>query len=262
MRFGYDVAAARSAMETGQIHDWVQAYLKEPAWENRRLAAILHGQQPRWEGPVEVEFESLHRVAGPGPSYRYAKDPTEWNRDVHAIASTLKSPLDLPPLIIRPQPDLNHISDGNHRIDALRSLGQTRAWALLWHDRDPRCTGIWSPFAPESSPLVGLAEKNVAERAEAFHSRHLGAFDANTSFVSAEINSRTIGLLAFVDGNEAKTVTSIFVLPEYRNRLLGTRLVKHLAELGKPLFSRCGERLERLARANGIPLLEPESITP
>lgn len=241
-------------MESGYVREWIQAYLREPAWENRRMAAIVHGQQPNWEGPVEVEIDKLHRIAGPGSTYRYPQDPEQWSIQVEAITKSLKSPLDLPPILVRPQPDLIHVSDGNHRLDGLRSLGYSKVWALLWHDRHPGCTGTWSPFAPESPPVLGQAKDIQA--ASSFRQAHIGPEIPNATYVCAEIDGRIIGLVTLVEHEDCHHLNSIFVLPEYRNRFLGTRLLMQLKELDVPIRCSRASRMERLLIDAGFRQIE------
>jgi hypothetical protein len=252
VRFSYTLEGASDASQRGLTREWVHAYLREPAWENRRLAAIVYGQQPIWKGPIEVEIDKLYRVAGPGTKYRYPKDILQWKLEVDAIARSLRSPLDLPPIIARPQPDLTHVSDGNHRLDALAALGYKKAWALLWHDSHPGCTGNWSPFAPENPPIIQIATGPVLRQAKAFQETHSGDTYPNMTYVCAKIDDRVIGLATLMPHDACLQVHSLFVLPEYRNRLLGTSLLKHLSQLETRVTCFRVPRLEQVLTAAGF----------
>jgi GNAT superfamily N-acetyltransferase len=264
MEFVYDVAGARQAVDDGTIQEWIQAYLKELAWKNRSLAAIVHGQQPIWEGPVEVELYALHQIAGPGPDFKFALDADAWHRDVEAIASTISDPRDLPPLIVRLEEEGLHISDGNHRVAALRKLGYTKAWALVWHDRDPGCKGSRSPFAPESRPEVAVAEGEVLHRAWDFCETHVGrvASGENNLVISAEMDERPIGILVLSKDGHFIRLQSMFVLPQYRNRRLGARMLEALKGLECPTRCRVGpDHYRLLTDAGFVPIEGSEGST-
>ena len=128
----WTVESARKAHCEGSIQDWVVAYLSIPDWQNLGLIRRIQSHSISWQEPQLMPIESLERTAGPGPHYRFPKDPDEWNREVRVIAESLDEPIELPPIICWLEDDGEiNVADGNHRLDALTSLGHTHAWVLL-----------------------------------------------------------------------------------------------------------------------------------
>ena len=88
-------------------------------------------------------IDAFHRLAGPGPAYRYPKNSIEWEAAVQAIVDRGIDIEQMPPVIARPVGTTVHLSDGNHRVDAFRRVGLTHIYTLLWVDRDPILRGKW-----------------------------------------------------------------------------------------------------------------------
>jgi hypothetical protein len=134
VRSEWDLKSATGAFERGEGQDWIERYLQVEAWQNLGLLRRARAYSTCWLPTQLVEIAKLSRISGPLASFRFPKDPVEWNRAVQAVVATRPSPESLPPAIAWRELDgQTTLSDGNHRVDALTELGFTSCWVLL-HD--------------------------------------------------------------------------------------------------------------------------------
>jgi len=130
----WDLASATEAFERGDGQDWIERYLLVESWQNLGLLRRVRAYSSAWLPPRLVDIARLSRIAGPSESYKFPKDPAEWNMAVQAIVATQPSLESLPPVIGWRELDGSiNLADGNHRVDALTNMGFTSCWALL-HD--------------------------------------------------------------------------------------------------------------------------------
>gem|GEM_PF-876892 len=260
----YGIAVFREAAAEGKLNELIVRYLREPAWANRNLAAIIDGQRPNWEGPCEVPLEDLDRIAGPESERRFPKDPEVWDRAVGTIAQTLEEPLHLPPLIARMKEGRLSLADGNHRLEALRRLGYATAWVLIWRDRDPRFVGRWSPWLEEDAPTIGLAEGEARERAVAFYQAQVrGLTPADEEIiVSAEVRGRVVGAVRLAPEGGSWTLRTMLDVPEYRGRRAGFFLLYRLRPYmeGKRVYCLAYAHLGRFYGEIGFRPIEPDRL--
>lgn len=145
---------AQIAFEQGRIQEWIEAYLQVPEWENLGLLRRVREYSNSWLAPQLFEISRLHRVAGPGDSYRFPKDPATWNQEVNAILSGRPNREEFPPIIAWRELDgVLNVADGNHRLDALTRLGYEEAWVLL-HDGPLRSKEELSRRTDLNSPNI------------------------------------------------------------------------------------------------------------
>jgi len=131
--FEFSVHGARQAARANQIDSWVDAFLTNGGHgTNLPMARGLKQQRRWWIGPLRVPLDSLTRICGPEPGMPYQTTPAAWEARVSAIAASSRDPEALPPLLLEYRKGLLALCDGNHRHEALRRLGQTSAWALVW----------------------------------------------------------------------------------------------------------------------------------
>lgn len=135
MGVDFSLAGARDAARTGSLEAWLQAYLMaEPRWANPGLASGLL-KEPRVYELFETDAATLVRKCGPEPGMEYWQDQESFDRHVHAIARTLHSVEDLPPLVVEDVEGRLVVCDGTHRLEAIRSKGWRRCWVILFRTR-------------------------------------------------------------------------------------------------------------------------------
>jgi hypothetical protein len=126
---GAEVAAAAN-----ELGDWLQAYLSaEAPWANPGLAQGLL-LRPRAYSLFEIEVDRLVRKCGPEPEMEYWQDPESFQTCVTAIARSLDSIENLPPLVVEEVEGRYIVCDGTHRLEAIRAKGWPTCWVILFED--------------------------------------------------------------------------------------------------------------------------------
>lgn len=130
--FERNIQGACIAAATGRIEAWVDEFLSSGLGANLPMAIGIRKQRRWWIGPVLLPLDSLIRLCGPEPEMQYCQSVESWETHVAAIMAV--DPEHLPPLILeyrgRHAPLGMH--DGSHRHEALRRLGASHVWALIW----------------------------------------------------------------------------------------------------------------------------------
>lgn len=139
----YDLASAQDYAKQGRTQEWVVNYLNCPEWANIPLRSLIEKQKPVLTEPREMELSHLICTTGPSKEFKYYEPPEVWNFRIDKILSTLEHPSQLPPLIVRIVGDVFSVHDGTHRIAAMKRMGWSKGWVLLWEDSDPRFRGKW-----------------------------------------------------------------------------------------------------------------------
>ena len=121
---------ARAAERRDALDQWVDAFLRSPGSDNADLADQLAERISIWHGLVRLEFDDLHRLAGP------PDQPTmdRFDGDDDTIAGMVDSVRDgwePPPVIVSLNGPQLVVEDGNHRIEALRRTGRSDHWAVV-----------------------------------------------------------------------------------------------------------------------------------
>lgn len=174
----WDIDSCMKAFDERRLQEWIEDYLRVPAWKNVGLLRRVQAYSVDWQGPELHSISDFDTVAGPSAAFRFPQDPEEWAEQVQAIVSKMPRPSDLPPVIAWRDPEgtLN-LADGHHRLAALTQLGYTQIWALV-HETPLRSAEELLERASlrESSkgePMVGgkLAEASsqFADYSQYFH---------------------------------------------------------------------------------------------
>ncbi|MCP2014729.1 hypothetical protein L1280_001881 [Deinococcus sp. HSC-46F16] len=130
---GFDLAGAREAAAQGRLAGWVDLHLRQPGG-NPALADGLRLAPRLWEGPIQVRLSALERCCGPEPGMEYPEPTGSWKARVLALAAHVGAGGRLAPLIVQRRGGILSVRDGNHRLGALESLGESAAWVLIWTD--------------------------------------------------------------------------------------------------------------------------------
>ena len=128
----WSVASADRAFREGTLQAWIEAYLQEPEWANPGLLRRVRAYSVSWPAPQLIGVDQFRRVAGPGPEFRFPKDPAKWETDIAAILARSFDPDQVPLVLgwIDPDESIN-LADGNHRVEASKRLGITHLWSLI-----------------------------------------------------------------------------------------------------------------------------------
>ena len=135
----FDLAAARSAAQAGQLEVWVHGYLCGPG-RNEAFSKGLHLQPRRWHGPVEAPLASLRRSCGPEPEMPFREPLELWEQAVGHFASRPEPAEAFPPLLVRYEQGEMVISDGNHRYAAFSRRGFAACWIIIWYPDEAEYT--------------------------------------------------------------------------------------------------------------------------
>ncbi|MGA9277020.1 hypothetical protein [Ilumatobacter sp.] len=130
----FTVESARTAAEVGDLSTWVARFLASDGSDNAELGEQLSGEYAEWFGPLRLEFDRLHRLAGPPDQptlERLGDDDLETVEDMQESVDEGWSP---PPFVVTWQGDHLVLEDGNHRIEGLRRAGHDSYWCVLGFD--------------------------------------------------------------------------------------------------------------------------------
>lgn len=120
----------KQPLRTAELGSWLQAYLLvEPRWANPGLASGLL-LMPREYELFETDARALVRKCGPEPEMEFWQDQESFDRHVQAIADTLDSIEDLPPLVVEEVDGQLEVCDGTHRLKAVLARGWDRCWVI------------------------------------------------------------------------------------------------------------------------------------
>jgi sugar phosphate isomerase/epimerase len=137
-------ATLKSAMEyaaLGNIEEWLQKYLCGEG-ANRGLAEGLKLEEREYTGPVLMSLDLFGRGYGPEPGMKFSireddKEQIKWFwLNIGGIMERYRAgKWDMPPLIIEEYEGEYELSDGNHRLEALKMLGIKEYWVILWRTK-------------------------------------------------------------------------------------------------------------------------------
>ena len=149
----FTVRGALWCAEQGRLAAWVRAYLDaagvfhgdlgENSDYHERLAAWFEREERFWAGPLELPLRRLIRRFGPEEAMPWNEPRETWERRVTAIQNAFSNPSEMPPLIahaVEAEPGEEGgrftllLNDGAHRHEALKRLGQTAFWVIVWFD--------------------------------------------------------------------------------------------------------------------------------
>ena len=128
----WSTASAERAFLKGSLRVWIEAYLQVPEWANPGLLRRVSADSVSWPSPELIAIDRFQLIAGPGPNFKFPKDPVQWEMDIAAILARPFDPNQLPPILgwIDPDDSIN-LADGNHRVEAAKRLGITHLWSLI-----------------------------------------------------------------------------------------------------------------------------------
>lgn len=133
-QFEHTVEGARAARDDGELAAWIGDFLRSPGSDNAVLGDELESSGRVWDGPVELPFDELHRLAGPPDQPTLGEfDDGDDNERVEEMEESIEDEDWEPaPLIVTIDDEGQYrVEDGNHRIEGLRRAGRDRYWAVV-----------------------------------------------------------------------------------------------------------------------------------
>ncbi len=123
-----DLASCLRANQEGRLADWVHTYLCSEA-SNPGLAEVLISRVTHFQ-LEKVPLVSLERIIGPEPSMKYVEKSELFEKRVFELRTALEQGAKFPPLIVTDIWTKNSVSDGGHRLEALRRSGREEYWIV------------------------------------------------------------------------------------------------------------------------------------
>ena len=134
-------ATLKSAMDYASgnnIEAWVHEYLCAEG-DNKGFSDGLKLEPREYEGPKLMNLDLFTRTYGPEPGMKHSireddKEQVKWFWfNIGGIAERYRAGnWDMPPLIIQDSGGEYELNDGNHRLEALKTLGIKEYWVILW----------------------------------------------------------------------------------------------------------------------------------
>ena len=135
-RLEFDTNSAQKWASAGKLEEWVHRYLLAGSWANPELSEGLKRAKRWWNGPLEASIDDLSAAVGPKPGLEYEVDKHYWSARISKLAESMAHPSALPPLIVEYRAGELSVRDGNTRLGAMRLLGWSRCWIIIWYNSE------------------------------------------------------------------------------------------------------------------------------
>jgi len=145
-----DASSAQRWANAGKVEEWVHKYLLsgKGGKSDPEFSEGLKRERRWWNGPVELCLDDLSPAVGTDPGMEYVVEKDRWYAWTSRLAKSFSNPVSLPPLIAEYRGGELSIRDGNTRYGAMRLLGWTRCWVIIWYNSE-------SDYHRHSEELVG-----------------------------------------------------------------------------------------------------------
>ena len=137
-RLEFDSLSAVKWAEEGKVEEWVHKYLLSGLGgkSNPEFSAGLKREKRWWNGPILLNLNDLSPAVGTEPGMENVVDKDHWDAWTSNLAESLSNPGSLPPLIVEYRAGELSIRDGNTRYGAMRLLGWTTCWVIIWYNSE------------------------------------------------------------------------------------------------------------------------------
>jgi hypothetical protein len=127
----FTLETAIAAGKTNTLKEWLISYL-EGHGNNQKLAdALKENNAIDYSGPIEMELSPMRRIAGSAKEGLKWVD-ADWENNIQKMVDAIKSGWNPPPLILTDYWDPKyHLTDGNHRCEALMRAGYEKYWTIV-----------------------------------------------------------------------------------------------------------------------------------
>jgi len=133
-----DTSSAQKWAHAGKVEAWVHKYLLsgKGGKTDPEFSEGLKRERRWWNGPVELGLNDLSPAVGTDPGMEYVVDTDHWFAWTSKLAKSFSNPASLPPLIVEYRAGELSIRDGNTRYGAMRLLGWTSCWVIVWYNSE------------------------------------------------------------------------------------------------------------------------------
>ncbi len=129
-------ASALEFASAGRVEEWVHLFLRGEGF-NKAFSDGLKLKPRRFYPPELLELNRVTRCCGPEESMKYQIPKDCFGKRVYKIAEKYAAGgWDMPPLIIGREQNIFTLNDGNHRYEALKTLGIIKYWVIVWETVD------------------------------------------------------------------------------------------------------------------------------
>ncbi|MBI4146324.1 chromosome partitioning protein ParB [Candidatus Woesearchaeota archaeon] len=129
----FTIKEAQQYARDGLIEQWAHQFLSSIG-RNHALSAGLLKEKRYWLGPVMVKFEKLDRCCGPETTMEYVEKLENWENNITQMTDSIRDGWEALPFIGQYRNGRISIRDGNHRFEALKRIGFTAYWTIIWCD--------------------------------------------------------------------------------------------------------------------------------
>ena len=132
MRYEPTTTSAIAHASHGRLEEWVHLFLCNEGC-NVPFSDGLKLEPRRYTGPQQMDLCLLIRCCGPEDNMKFQEPARDFRKRVASIMKKYKTgKWDMPPLIANRVDGHYELNDGNHRLEALKSLGITSFWVIIW----------------------------------------------------------------------------------------------------------------------------------
>jgi hypothetical protein len=133
-----DTLSAQKWANEGKVEDWVHKYLLSGRGGNTdpEFSEGLQRVKRWWNGPVELSLSDLSPAVGTERGMEYIVDKDKWYTLTSRLANSFSNPASLPPVIAEYRAGELSIRDGNTRYGAMKLLGWTTCWVIIWYNSE------------------------------------------------------------------------------------------------------------------------------
>ena len=137
-RLELDSLSAQKWAKDGRIEEWVHKYLLsgKGGKSDPEFSEGLKREKRWWNGPAELDLDDLSPAVGTDPGMEYVVDKDSWYAWTSGLAKSFSNPAAVPPLIAEYRGGELSIRDGNTRYGAMRLLGWTKCWVVVWYNSE------------------------------------------------------------------------------------------------------------------------------
>ena len=125
-------ASAIEYANQNRLEEWIHMFLCGEG-DNKAFSDGLKLMERRYTAPQKMSLDRFGRCCGPEPDMKWQIPEEPFWRHVSELAERYKTGAwDMPPLIVEELDGTFVLNDGNHRYEALRSLGIHEYWVIVW----------------------------------------------------------------------------------------------------------------------------------
>jgi ParB-like nuclease domain. len=132
-------ATSKSAIEyarENRLEEWVHEFLCGEG-NNKGFSDGLKLTEREFTAPALMKLDQFTRIHGPEEGMIYRAVGEEhigyfWDKIKKIEERYAAGDWDMPPLIIQHSDGVYELNDGNHRFEALKNLGVSEYWVILW----------------------------------------------------------------------------------------------------------------------------------